>query len=102
MTVTITPAQLSEIVAEDRKTYSDRTLWPYEVVWEKRVPVRILSNGSELPADKPVTIAFNSYDSQSGGHKLMRMREIVYLQSSKRTPIDINTRDALIESLLNA
>jgi 2',3'-cyclic-nucleotide 2'-phosphodiesterase (5'-nucleotidase family) len=101
VTATITPAQLLEIVAEDRKSYSDRTLWPYEVVWEKRTPVRILDKGTELPADKPVTIAFNSYDSQSGGQRLMRMREIVHLPSSNRKPIDINTRDALIESLLN-
>ena len=102
VTVTITPAQLLEIVAEDRKSSSDRTLWPYQVVWEKRTPVRILSEGTELPADKPVTVAFNSYDSQSGGHRLMRMREIVHLPSSARRPIDINTRDALIEGLLNA
>lgn len=100
--VSITPAQLLEILAEDRKSYSDRTLWPFEVVWEKRVPVRILDKGSDLPADKPVTIALNSYDSQSGGQKLMRLREIVHLPSSKRRAIDINTRDALIESLLNA
>ncbi|QTN31403.1 bifunctional metallophosphatase/5'-nucleotidase [Akkermansiaceae bacterium] len=102
VTATITPAQLLEIIAEDRKTYSDRTLWPYEIVWEKRTPVRILNEGKDLPADKPVTIAFNSYDSQSGGRKLMRLREIVYLPSSNRQAIDINTRDALIESLLNS
>ena len=99
--VAVTPAQLLEIVAEDRKTYSDRTLLPFEVVWEKRTPVRILKDGTDLPADKPVTVAFNSYDSQSAGHRLMRLREIVYLPSSNRRPIDINTRDALIETLLN-
>ena len=102
ITATITPAQLLEIIAEDRKTYSDRTLWPFEVVWEKRVPVRILDKGTELPAEKLVTIAFNSYDSQSGGHKLMRLREIIQLPTSKRQPIAINTRDALIEGFLNA
>ena len=102
VTVTLTPAQLLEIVAEDRKSYSDRTLWPFDLIWEKRVPVRILRDGTDLPAGKPITVAFNSYDSQSGGRKLMRLREIVHLPTSKRRAIDINTRDALIESLLNA
>ena len=100
VTATITPAQLLEIIAEDRKSGSDRTLWPFEVVWEKRVPVRILNHGKDLPADKSVTVAFNSYDSQSAGQRLNRLREIVYLPSSSRRPVDINTRDALIESLL--
>jgi len=98
---TVTPAQLLEILAEDRKTYSDRTLWPFEVVWEKRAPVRILKDGSNLPADKPIKVAFNSYDSQSAGKSLMRLREIIYLPSSNRQPVDINTRDALIEHFLN-
>ena len=71
--------------AEDRKSYSDRTLWPFEVIWEKRVPVCILRDGTDLPAGKPITVAFNSYDSQSSGRMC-----------------DFNTRDALIESFLNA
>lgn len=102
VTASLTPPQLLEIIAEDHKTTSDRTLWPYEVVWEKRTPVRILKDGSDLPNDKPVTIAFNSYDSQSGGRQLMRLREILEHPSSRRRHHDINTRGALIESLLNA
>lgn len=101
VTATLLPAQLLEILAEDRKTGSDRSLWPYEIVWEKRTPVRILKDGSDLPADKPVTIAFNSYDSQSAGRTLMRLREILELPSSGRLHHPINTRDALIHTLLN-
>ena len=101
VTAELTPAQLLEIIAEDRTTYSDRTLWPYEVVWEENVPVRILDGGSDLDPAKKIKVAFNSYDSQSGGQRLMRMREIVYLPSSERKSVDINTRNALIEGLLN-
>jgi 2',3'-cyclic-nucleotide 2'-phosphodiesterase (5'-nucleotidase family) len=101
VTASLRPAQLLEIIAEDRKTYSDRTLWPLEVVWEKRTPIRILNAGAELDPDKTLTIAFNSYDSQSGGQSLMRLREIMYLPDSKRMPVNINTRDALIDGLLN-
>ncbi|MGJ8634509.1 MAG: bifunctional metallophosphatase/5'-nucleotidase [Luteolibacter sp.] len=101
VTVTLTPAQLLEIIAEDRKTYSDRTLYPYEVIFEERVPTRILKDGSDLPPEKPITVAFNSYDSQSGGHRLLRLRELVHLPTSNRTPINLSTRDGLIESFLN-
>lgn len=101
VTTSITPPQLLEIIAEDRGLKSDRTLWPLQVVWEEKVPVRILKKGSELDPSKPITVAFNSYDSQSAGRSLMRLREIVNLPSSKRKPIDINSRDALIEGLLN-
>ncbi len=100
VTAKLTPAQILEILAEDRAGYSDRTLWPFEVVWEKRVPVRILSDGAELDPARQYTVAFNSYDSQSGGQSLMRLREIVFLPSSDRTPVNLNSRDALIEGLL--
>lgn len=102
VTAILTPGQLLEILAEDRKTPSDRTLWPFEVVEENRVPIRILHNGEDLPADKPITIAFNSYDTQSAGKSLMRLREIIQLPSSNRRLTDINTRDALIEGLVRS
>jgi len=101
ITASLTPAQLLEILAEDRRSHSDRILWPFEVVWEKRTPVKILENGSGLDPGKQITVAFNSYDSQSGGRSLMRLREIVSLPSSNRKPVDLNSRDALIEGLLN-
>jgi 2',3'-cyclic-nucleotide 2'-phosphodiesterase (5'-nucleotidase family) len=102
ITATLTPGQLLEIIAEDSKAHSDRTLWPLEVIYEKRIPTRILRDGQDLPADKAVTVAFNSYDSQSGGGKLMRLREIIELPSSNRRPISINTRDALISALADS
>lgn len=102
VTATINPVQLLEILAEERKNYSDMTLWPQEVVWEKRVPVRILKDGKELDPNTLLTVAFNSYDSQSAGRRLMRMGAILHLPSSNRTLININTRDALIEGLLNS
>lgn len=97
----LTPSQLLEILAEERKTYSDRTLWPFEVIWEKRIPTRILKDGKDLTANKTLTIAFNSYDSQSAGRRLNRLTELIYLPSSNRKTIDINSRDSLIQHFLN-
>ena len=38
---------------------------------------RIALDGEELAADRRLKIAFNSYDAQSGGRRLMKMREIL-------------------------
>ena len=47
--------------------------------------LRIALDGKELAADRRVKIAFNSYDAQSGGRRLMRMREILEAPAAKRT-----------------
>ncbi|MFK7850006.1 MAG: bifunctional UDP-sugar hydrolase/5'-nucleotidase [Akkermansiaceae bacterium] len=101
VTASLTPNQLLAILAEESYAASDRTLWPLEVIWEKRKPVRILKDGAELDPNQSIRVAFNSYDSQSAGKRLMRLRETVYLPSTKRKYVDINVRDVLIESFLN-
>ena len=102
VTATITPKQMLEILAEDRATYgSDRTLYPFTVIYDKKQPTDILSDGKPIDPDTPLNVVFNSYDSQSGGQRLMKLREIVHSDSAKRFPLEINTRDALIEHFLN-
>ncbi|MDP4720630.1 MAG: 5'-nucleotidase C-terminal domain-containing protein [Akkermansiaceae bacterium] len=95
----ILPKQMLEILTEDRG--SDRILYPFTVVFEKKQATDILFDGKPIDPDTPLTIAFNSYDSQSGGQRLIKLREIIHSDSAKRRPLDINTRDALIEHFLN-
>jgi hypothetical protein len=54
-----------------------------------------------VPADKRFTITFNSYDAQSGGRRLMKMREILAAPAAKRRTTPIDTRSALIDGLLD-
>lgn len=100
ITAALTPAQLLEILAEDHTTGSDRTLWPFEVVYEKAKPVKILHNSRELDPSKTYTIAFNTYDSQSAGQALPRLRETIEQPSAHRKLTTISTRNALIEAFL--
>jgi 2',3'-cyclic-nucleotide 2'-phosphodiesterase (5'-nucleotidase family) len=102
-TAEVTTAELAAIIAEDWKVRdSDRTLWPFDVTVEPGGTVtRIRLDGKELPPDRRVTIAFNSYDAQSGGRRLMKMREILEAPAAKRTTTAIDTRGALINGLLD-
>ncbi len=102
-TAEVTAADLAVIIAEDRKVRdSDRTLWPFDVtIGADGSITRIALKGKELPPDARVRIAFNSYDAQSGGRRLMRMREILEAPAAKRTTTPVDTRGALIAGLLD-
>ena len=103
VTAEVTAADLLEILAEDAKVKdSDRTLWPFEVVRDDAgTPQRISRGGAAVEPSQRLTIAFNSYDAQSGGRRLMRMREILAAPAARRTTSPIDTRSALIEGLLD-
>ena len=99
----VSAAELIEIVREDRKDYgSDRTLWPFDLDFDKQGKLnRFLYNGEPIAEDRRFKIGFNSYDLQSGGKKLMRLREIAANPSAKRLTTKIDTRSALIDGILN-
>jgi 5'-nucleotidase/UDP-sugar diphosphatase len=103
VTAEVTAADLLEILAEDAKVKdSDRTLWPFQVDRdEKGQPLAIKENGVAVDPRRRLTIAFNSYDAQSGGRRLMRMRELLAAPAARRTTSPIDTRSALIEGLLD-
>lgn len=102
-TAELSAAELIEIVAEDRKDRgSDRTLWPFNIELDRKGEVTcFLYKGNPVATDQRFIIGFNSYDLQSGGRKLMRLREIAMSPSAKRINSEIDTRGALIEGILN-
>jgi hypothetical protein len=63
--------------------------------------VRILRDGQDVPRDGRLTIAFNSYDGQSGGRRLMRTRDILTTPAARRQTTPVDTRGALIDYLLD-
>jgi 2',3'-cyclic-nucleotide 2'-phosphodiesterase (5'-nucleotidase family) len=103
VTAELTAAELAVVLAEDAAIRdSDRTLWPFEVIRDGRGQVtRILRDGVEIPADRRFTIAFNSYDAQSGGRRMMKTRDLLAAPAAKRTTSTIDTRTALISGLLD-
>ncbi|MGD7653525.1 MAG: bifunctional metallophosphatase/5'-nucleotidase [Verrucomicrobiales bacterium] len=95
-TAEITGAEIIEIC---RHSYG-RILWPFILELDSDGnPTRIELNGKPVSKDTRYTIAFNSYDAQSGGKRLMKLREILSHPASKRKTHLIDTRTALIETI---
>jgi 5'-nucleotidase / UDP-sugar diphosphatase len=99
----LTGAELMDVLAEDANDKrSDRMLWPFEVKRDAQgKPLAILRDGEPVAAERRFTIACNSYDAQSGGRRLLRMREILAQPAAKRKTTSIDTRTALIDALLD-
>jgi 5'-nucleotidase / UDP-sugar diphosphatase len=101
VTARLSAADLIEIVREDARSRSDRSLWPFKLVLDgDGTPSEFLHRGEAVAADRVFTIAFNSYDAQSGGQQLMRLREILERPEARRTVTSIETRSALIDGFL--
>lgn len=104
VTAKLTAAELIEIVREDaEESKSDRTLWPFELKIDSTGRVeRFTFKGQTVPdGDRRYTIAFNSYDAQSGGRKLMKLAAIVASPAAERKASGIDARGALIDYLLD-
>ena len=103
VTAELSAAELASVVAEDAKEKkSDRTLWPFTIHFDAvGTPTHVLHRGREVRPDERFTIACNSYDSRSGGRKLMTLREILAKPAAKRSLTPIDTRAALIDGLLD-
>ena len=103
VTAELSAAELADVVAEDAKDKkSDRTLWPFTIHFDAGgTPTQVLHRGREAKPDERFRIACNSYDAQSGGRKLMRLREILAKPAAKRSLTSIDTRAALVDGLLD-
>ncbi|MFM8282363.1 MAG: bifunctional metallophosphatase/5'-nucleotidase [Planctomycetaceae bacterium] len=103
VTASLTPEEMVEIVREDAgDKRSDRTLWPFELILTADGrPGKFLFEGQPVDPGRRYRIAFNSYDAQSGGRRLFKLREIVSRAGSARALSTIDTRSALIDGLLD-
>ncbi|WP_367874755.1 hypothetical protein [Luteolibacter sp. Populi] len=92
-------SELTTIVAEDR---GKRTLWPFEVeLGNAGETKKFLYKGEPVDPARRFKIAFNTYDGQSGGQDLMRLSEILARPESKREEMQVSTRQALMDYLLD-
>ena len=99
----VSAKELIEIVKEEAgERDSDRTLWPFELeLGADGAAAKYLYKGEPVATDRKFRIGFNSYDAQSGGKRLMRLREILANPAAKRITTSIDTRSALIDGFLN-
>ena len=100
------PDQLREVLEENAATYEKRE---FRGIWGLRWrfdPVSVASNrttsltgpdGSDLPENGRLAVAFNSYELASGGLRWNRLRELAELPETKLTEYDVQTRQAVID-----
>ena len=102
VTVELTARELAGIVAEDAgDKFSDRTLWPFTVHFDASgQPTQLIYRDRLVKPDERFTIAVNSYDSQSGGQRLRKLRAACESPKAQRRFTSLDSRTALIEGLL--
>jgi 5'-nucleotidase len=99
----LSAAELVEVVAEDAAgdKRSDRILWPFTVAARgDGGPPALHLGGRPVEPGRRFRIAFNNYDAQSGGRRLPRLAEILRGPAAKRELVPLDTRGALVASLL--
>lgn len=101
--IEVSPQELIEIVKEDgAEKDSDRMLWPFDLTLDPQGrPERFLFKGEAVAPGRRFRIGLNSYDAQSGGQRLMKLRAIAAQPEAGRITTGIDTRSALIDGLLN-
>lgn len=103
----LTPAELTEILEENAATYARQhgfrgiwgLRWTLNPVAEKgkRTVSLKRSDGSPLPSDERLAVAFNSYELASGGLRWEKLREIAEKPESRLVEYDFQTRQAVID-----
>lgn len=102
----LTAGELREILEENagmlgRQAF--RGVWGLRWQFDPAAPVgqRTVTlqrrDGTALPEDRRLAVAFNSYDLASGGLRWTKLREIVERPEVKLTEYDFQTREAVIE-----
>ena len=62
-----------------------------------RIVSMTLADGRPLERNKKYDIAFNSFDSRSGGHHFMKLRALLERSEANYVLHPVQTRDALID-----
>ena len=102
VTAQLSPEEIKTVMEEVFTSHEKRNLLGFEVETQGRGnDCRIVSmtpaNGQSLDRNKKYVIAFNSFDSRSGGHHFMKLRSLLERPEAKYVLHPVQTRDALIE-----
>ncbi|MFQ3671641.1 MAG: 5'-nucleotidase C-terminal domain-containing protein, partial [Verrucomicrobiia bacterium] len=103
----VTPEQLLVIMTENLQTAGrrpGRTLSGFKLKFgtgpNKDTLTGVLdTNGRPLDPRRRYAIAMNTFDAQSGGHRLLKLREIMQEPDTQATVHPVQTRTALIDFL---
>ena len=102
VTAELTPEEIKTVMEEVYASREPRNLLGFEIETEglgldRRITAIRLANGRTLVRDKRYSIAFNTFDSRSGGHRFMRLRSCLETAATRCTLHPVQTRDAVID-----
>jgi 5'-nucleotidase / UDP-sugar diphosphatase len=102
VTAQLAPDEIKSVMEEVFTSHEKRNLLGFEVRTQgrgdaSRIVSMTLADGRPLDRDKKYGVAFNSFDSCSGGHHFMKLRTLLDRPEANRVLHPLQTRDALIE-----
>jgi len=82
VTAELAPEEIKTVVEEVYASREPRNLLGFEIEtegsgYECRIAAVRLADGGTLDRDKPYSIAFNTFDSRSAGHRFMKLRALL-------------------------
>jgi 5'-nucleotidase / UDP-sugar diphosphatase len=101
VTAELTADEITNIMEEVYASREPRNLLGFQIRTEgsgsdRRITSMRLGDGRPLQRDKRYAIAFNSFDSRSGGHRFMRLRAFLETPAATCRLHPVLTRDAII------
>ena len=102
VTAALTPDEIKMIMEEVFLRREPRNLLGFEIRTEgigseRRISAMRLADGRLLERGRRYSIAFNSFDSRSGGHRFMKLRALLESPSASCDLHSVLTRDAVID-----
>ena len=101
VTAQLSPEEIRTVMEEVFTSHEKRNLLGFEVKTQGRgddyrIVSMSLAHGRSLDWNKKYVIAFNSFDSRSGGHHFMKLRALLERPEANCVLHPVQTRDALI------
>ncbi len=102
VTAELTPDEIKMVMEEVYASHEPRNLLGFNIEtegrgYERQITSMILGDGRRLEWDKRYVIAFNMFDSRSGGHRFMKLRALLETAAVNCKLHPVLTRDALID-----
>ena len=102
VTAQLSPEEIKTVMEEVFASHEKRNLLGFELKTQGRgndcrIVSITLADGRPLDRNKKYDIAFNSFDSRSGGHHFMKLRALLERPEANYVLHPVQTRDALID-----
>ncbi|HJT44637.1 MAG TPA: 5'-nucleotidase C-terminal domain-containing protein, partial [Chthoniobacterales bacterium] len=105
VTAELRPEEIKAMMEEVYASREPRSLIGFDIqieggAAERRITMIRLADGRPLERDQRYPVAFNSFDSRSGGHRFMQLRTLLETTATRCVFHPVLTRDAMISYFL--